>query len=174
MSEDKLTMWLMEQWDDSTHFTEVHYNHYGSRGVVDLVINHGAGLTCDENVWAVEIKSDAAIESSTGANEILRQFNKQQSYFKRGVMNDEIPLQSVTHHLTFQASPKTVQHVLDNITLYANPKQAGSVQIREVGELNPAIVTRGKIIVDEHSEWLGEYVDLNHEKITDYTGGSDE
>lgn len=174
MSEDKLTMWLMEQWDDSSHFTEVHYNHYGSRGVADLVTVDNELFGDGKTTRVIEIKSDAAIEASTGANEILRQFNKQQSYFKKGVITDEIPLQNVKHHLIFQASAKTVQHVLDNISLYGNPKQAGSVLIREVGELNPAIVTRGKIIVDEHSAWLGKYVDLNHEKITDYTGGSDE
>lgn len=178
MSEDKLTMWEIERWQQSDfherHYTEVHYNHYGTRGVVDLVVveDHPDGPGATTHVF--EMKSDEAIRSATGANEILRQFNKQQSFFEKGIVDSEITIDNVKHQLVFAASSFTVQHVLDNISLYGNPNQSGSIIIREVGEATPAIVSGGRILVGHGVEWMRQYADLDNEKIDDYTGGSDE
>lgn len=172
MSEDELATYLMEEFSDESHYLEVHYNHYGTRGVVDLVSVNVASDGSSHTIIR-ELKADHAVRESTGANEILRQFKKQIGYFEDGC-EEEILLESVQHVLTFKASLETVQHVKENLSMYANPNLGGRVLIREVGEIRPVIATPKGLIVQQGSGWLGEYVSLDNPKVVDCRGGNDE
>lgn len=102
--------------------TEKHYNHYGNRGVADLFCRRvwDSGVESDH---VYEFKSDAAIEGSTGANEIIRQFNKMCKFFYK---DDEIDLPKttawsfadVTFELCFNPTPLALEHVIDNLEIY--------------------------------------------------------
>lgn len=60
-----------EKWNKID--SEVHYNHYGSRGVLDLVISN-------ESIHnLIEVKG-----SVTSANEVIRQCKRHQEYFFKG------------------------------------------------------------------------------------------
>ena len=179
MSEDELAQMIMEEtYSNYEYYTEVHYNHYGTRGVVDLVeVIQWSGPGCDPS--AIELKSDAAIDQSTGANEILRQFNKQISYFSKGVADNRVPTNGLHHKLVFEATEKTITHVVENISLYANPKQDGIIKIHppeavEDGGPYPAPVSHGKIQMSEYTEWLADYVDPSIDAVNDTRGDNDE
>lgn len=180
MSENELAQMIMENAPSNyEHYTEVHYNHYGTRGVVDLVevIQWKDHPGCDPN--AIELKSDAAIDQPTGANEILRQFNKQISYFSKGVADNRVPTNGLQHKLVFEATKKTITHVVENISLYANPKQDGIIKIHppeavEEGGPYPAPVSHGKIQMSEYTEWLRDYVNPSVEAVNDARGGDNE
>lgn len=60
---------------------EAHYNHYGNRGVVDLYAIMGGW-----NGHVYEIKSETAVRNATGANEVIRQFNRMREYFSKGAI----------------------------------------------------------------------------------------
>jgi len=99
--------------DDSTEWKpEVHYNHYGDRGVVDL-LQIQTYDECD-HLRVYELKCQSAIESVTGANEILRQFNRHRTYFFRGSSYDASDYSSITFELTFAATQPCYQHVRNN------------------------------------------------------------
>lgn len=136
---------------------EKHYNHYGDRGVADLFIREREPNGV-ENDYVYEFKSDAAIEAATGANEIIRQFNRMCSYFYK---DDEIDLpdtrawenSAITFELCFNATPTAFEHVLDNYEIYesiAQPvvpgglRDAGAwVTFRVDGEKAPIPATYG-------------------------------
>lgn len=121
--------------------TEVHYNHYGSRGVVDLVIEEYNDPSQDElQAWAnshelpieiahqalgstvvsvVELKSHSAIKSCTGANEITRQFNSHREYFVKGT-DDYNTSQKMFYWLIFVCDEKCHQHLSQNRAIYKN------------------------------------------------------
>ena len=174
MSEDELAKDIIRVQPSPPikhHYTEVHYNHYGSRGVVDLVTVAGYGHTTTVR----ELKSEHAVEKSTGANEILRQFNKQQSYFKKGVEDSRIPTEDVRHKLIFEATQKTIEHVVDNISLYGNPNQSGSVLIWPTeGDRLVAVVADEQIQMSDDRAWLTEYLDPAIDAVNDTRGGGND
>ena len=102
--------------------TEKHYNYYGDRGVADLFTRttHPSGAQTDR---VFEFKSEDAVRDATGANEILRQFNRMCSYFYK---DESITLPKatawnqarITFVLCFDATPTTYKHVLDNHEIY--------------------------------------------------------
>lgn len=93
---------------------EAHYNHYGSRGVVDLVERGGLKT----NVY--EIKSESALDSVTGANEIVRQFNKHQEFFHKGYSGSLKT--ELFYFLLFDATKKTLTHIFENRQIYDSIK----------------------------------------------------
>lgn len=90
---------------------EVHYNHFGDRGVVDLVAEYG-------NVFQLfELKADPAIEDAAGANEIIRQFKRMEDYFFKDDSNTD-PGKHIEYKLAFYPTELSLQHLNDNYSLY--------------------------------------------------------
>lgn len=103
---------------------EAHYNHYGSRGVADLYIEKVEIVDGEKRYYEhklYEIKSDYAIENSTGANEIIRQFNKMRRYFFKD--DSWVKRGSVHFELCFIATPKSAEHVHENQELYKHLRE---------------------------------------------------
>jgi len=95
-------------------FTEEHYNHYGNRGVVDLFVSEW-----QDHLY--ELKSEHAVRKATGANEIIRQFNKMRKFFYKG--SDHIPARDVQFELCFTPSELTFRHLAENAEMYASVVQ---------------------------------------------------
>jgi len=97
---------------------EVHYNHYGTRGCVDLLNRKKYSFNGQPRVQdaVYEIKSDSAVQQATGANEIIRQYNKMRTYFYKAnpVKNLIMP----RFELVFIPTKKTVAHVIENSEVY--------------------------------------------------------
>lgn len=121
MSEDKLTNTILNAVsEDDKAYPEAHYNYYGDRGVVDLYVEGS------ESAHLYEIKSESAVQNGeTGANSILRQFNRMRKFFFKDESWD-LPVESVsgsfsshlTFHLVFTASESNVQHLCENRNMY--------------------------------------------------------
>lgn len=128
MGEDELANALIESFRDDNHKVDIeveaHYNHYGDRGVADLFVrdrhktSDGSWPVVSEQVY--ELKSDVAIESVTGANEIIRQFNRMRRYFfkdedrhKKGA-----DWSQTTFELCFLPTETALLHVWDNREQY--------------------------------------------------------
>jgi len=116
--EDELVNKLVQYYrnDSMTESVQVekHYNHYGDRGIVDLV-------TDGFSLHLFEIKSPAAIDAATGANEIIRQFNRMREYY---VQDHEIePNHQATFELCFTPDVECLRHVETNMEMYKNITQ---------------------------------------------------
>lgn len=118
--------------------TEKHYNYYGDRGVADLFIREHMPSGVEDD-YVLEFKSDAAIRAATGANEILRQFNRMATYFYK---DPEIDLpttrawepSNISFSLCFNATPTAYEHLVENYEIYetiAQPSVPGG--LRESG-----------------------------------------
>lgn len=95
---------------------EEHYNHYGDRGVVDLFVSEGEW---QDHLY--ELKSEHAVREATGANEIIRQFNKMRKFFYEGT--DHFPAEDVQFELCFTPSDLTFEHLAENADMYASVVQ---------------------------------------------------
>lgn len=144
-NEDKMAMKLAEMADkdlcDQVYtYYEKHYNHYGSRGVADLYTQQCEGDWREDTVY--EIKADPAIREATGANEIVRQFNRMCKYFYAGVQESYPPKGSTTPRaeLTFVASETAFEHVIENYQIYQSLHR-GEVDA-VVGELETSVAIR--------------------------------
>ena len=117
ISEDRLTNRLVKHYNNlrGEHelAVEQHYNYYGDRGIVDLV----AEETDSGHVHLYEIKSNAAIDAVTGANEIIRQFNRMRRYFFRDESTRQ-PDGAVVFELCFLPTYEAYRHVHQNAELY--------------------------------------------------------
>jgi hypothetical protein len=91
---------------------EVHYNHYGDRGVVDLF-----GKVEEPSHHSIyEVKSEAAVRSATGANEIIRQYNRMRNYFYKGT--DHSKPKHTSYNLYFTATTYNLWHIHTNAEMY--------------------------------------------------------
>jgi len=121
ITEDELANSIIGQLDDGDAdrpwASEVPYNHYGDRGVVDLVHRFGEGSGRDE-LHVFELKSEYAVEQATGANEILRQFNRHRRYFFDGSDYTRSDYFSVRFELAFTATQSNFEHVRGNWNQY--------------------------------------------------------
>jgi hypothetical protein len=133
---------------------EAHYNYYGDRGVADLYIREIEDMDDGRTFYydkLYEIKSEAAVKSATGANEVIRQFNKMRKYFYKDESRT-VPT-DVHFELLFLPTEVTIEHLSKNMTLYQNC-QANQL-CEEVpsaqGDTAPAIVT-----VRDGSEGIGQ------------------
>lgn len=109
---------------------EAPFNHYGARGAVDLFTHEDNGHGGKAKL--LEVKSQAAIEVSTGANEILRQFNRMRKYF---FASDDRSLPvgrqgTVTYELSFIANPVAWKHFQNNEPMYT---EAVTSQLSGIG-----------------------------------------
>ena len=117
-TEDELATTVMGSvgTDETVWEPEVHYNHYGDRGVVDLLQTDTYETSQTMRVY--ELKCQPAIEAATGANEILRQFNRHRTYFFKGTDYKATDYEGVTFELTFAATQPCYEHVRDNWSQY--------------------------------------------------------
>jgi len=118
MSESEMFARIQRTHEYDETFAEVQYNHYGNRGVVDLVGVDDYGDNPGRSVAVFELKSEYAVGQATGANEIARQFTKQQEYFEQGQDRVNSPPDAVAHHLVFDYTKSNVDHVIQNAALY--------------------------------------------------------
>jgi hypothetical protein len=94
---------------------EAHYNHYGDRGIADLYIVTET-IDGEKEGKAFEVKSDSAVQEATGANEIIRQYNRMRRYFFQDEQRT-VP-DYCCFELCFVVSEKTVKHVCENFNTY--------------------------------------------------------
>lgn len=125
--EDKLVNAIIQDYkgwsslyDEQIFEPEAHYNHYGTRGVADLFIKEieivdGTKYEYDN---LVEVKSGFSVSQATGANEIVRQFNKMRRNFYLDEDRDEPD--AIKMELAFTIEPETVKHVADNLNIYTS------------------------------------------------------
>lgn len=121
---------------------EAPYNHYGDRGVVDLVTRMKV-TTFEQNLgqeWektgtaqnVYEVKSPNAVQQATGANEILRQYNRHRRYFYKDEEHS-LPSQG-KFELAFIPHPVTVKHVADNYRMYAGCNEDSYIDRDDIKE----------------------------------------
>lgn len=131
-------------------FYEKHYNHYGSRGVADLYAQQFEGDWRADTVY--EVKGDSAIRNATGANEIVRQFNRMCKYFYAGVEHSYPPRGSYPPQaeLTFIATELAFEHINENYDIYKSLQgktvdaAVGTIEcgvaIRSLGEITQPFI----------------------------------
>ena len=95
-------------------YPEAHYNHYGTRGVADLYLTEGSS-----SGHLYELKSESAIRQDTGANAVIRQFNKMGEYFFEG-SDHSVPKNYLTFELCFTPSEFAIRHLAENGGLYSS------------------------------------------------------
>lgn len=141
--EDEIVTALMDE--EAECKPEVHYNHYGDRGVVDLVKIDRSEKPYGMTVY--EVKSPAALREVTGANEIIRQFNRHKEYFIPGT-NYSSDYFDVRYELCFYLSEETLEHVMSNWSLYETLREGleSNVVLRYPGYNQPVIVREGEVL----------------------------
>ena len=138
--EDNIVGEIIEVWeqheDDYQITPEAHYNHYGDRGVADLCISN------NETVRAFEIKSKSSLKNVTGANEVIRQYNRMVKYLPK---DGEWDADHYHFRLVFENSYSAVNHVYENWSMYKKLNHGevafgdmttSSVSIYDEGALN--------------------------------------
>jgi hypothetical protein len=98
-------------------YPEAHYNHYGNRGIADLYV-----ITGDWDGHLYELKSESAVRQATGANEIIRQFNKMREFFFSG-SSHKPPTKWMDFELCFTPTEYNFRHLAENADLYATITQ---------------------------------------------------
>lgn len=156
VTEDSIVASIIEKaeynyGDSAAVIPEVHYNYYGDRGVVDAVmevVHHPSKDEVDELVeantvprdWAEraltskhltvhEVKSEMALDGVTGANEVVRQFNRHREYFFKGSGYTPSNYQSVSWQLVFAPSEAVYQHISDHVQIYQNLDEYDNVSL---------------------------------------------
>jgi hypothetical protein len=126
MKEDELTNAIIKRSrpsdkhpsvDPPEMYPEAHYTHYGNRGVADLYIHHNNSAGAPKRGHVFEIKSEPAVRNATGANEIIRQFNRLREFFFLG-SEHEVP-NVIDFELCFLPTKHNMNHVLKNEAMYA-------------------------------------------------------
>ena len=127
-SEDDLTNGLIRHYQDAEFVhvmeSEVFYNDYGMRGFPDLHMVYEWLHDGIIESQLIEVKSEYAVKRATGANEIIRQFNKMRRHFYED--EDQIvPMRQfewqdlfLGFELAFIPSEYTLLHLLDNNEMY--------------------------------------------------------
>lgn len=160
--EDELVNALIEadrgidSWE-STYEPEAHYSHFGTRGVVDLYIQQSL-QTGKRRDHIYEIKSDSAVKNSSGANEIIRQYNR----MREGFYKDESrgrPRQIIME-LAFTVTPVAVYHVVENFQMYVSADEVDVTPSTKLANADSKIVFR----TAEHPHWSLELVNKDGEQ----------
>lgn len=159
MKEDKITNALIETFksreesDINPHYKveaspEVHYNYYGSRGVVDLFVRDYEIENCPPNDHVFEIKS-----TPKSANEVIRQFKRMEKTFYMDESRSEGD--RVIFELCFTPKEENLRHVAENFEMYhsllKNFRENGykvNVTMRHPDDTNPVMLVH-KYILDD-------------------------
>lgn len=134
--EDDLTEGLIEDYQSRDHIQiiepEAHYDHYGHRGWPDLFAVFLRPAEALFEYHLIEVKSEHAVKTATGANEIIRQFNQMRRYFyeddRHHVALPEFEFQEVVlvFELAFIPTDHTILHIFDNKRIYTEAITADS------------------------------------------------
>jgi len=128
ITEDELANSIIDGFEDGDAdqpwASEVPYNHYGDRGVVDLVHRFDTGPGRDQ-LTVFELKSEYAVEQAGGASEILRQFNRHRRYFFDGSDYTRSDYFGVRFELAFTATQSNHEHVRENWEQYQTVLESG-------------------------------------------------
>jgi len=155
MKEDRIVETLIQRYSDKDTRIDVekHYSHYKKSGVVDLVVNN----TDSRRVHTIEVKSDTAVQETTGANEILRQFNRHKEYFMDGIDHTQYTWSrgGDYYDLVFAATEQCLRHLRENRLIYNTVDQKPQTSIYVI---HPDVRCRGFPIRDDalHSGWPGQ------------------
>jgi len=164
--EDELAKAELESYDECR--LEVPYNNYGTRGVVDFVgINH---VEDGREIRAIEFKSESAVINATGANEIIRQFNRQVENFHT---HDDFGNYSdyITHLLVFYPTQAVVDHVSGNLELYRTVvSQYGNanVYLKHPESDAPLVVSKDGIACQVGARAAIDETDIDGQSILHY------
>jgi hypothetical protein len=162
--------------DEVAFHPETPYNNYGERGVVDLYMTliEDSGNPVKQGV-AIEVKADPAVQQATGANEILRQYNRMRKNF----FADEtrtVPKYGA-FELCFVVSPVTVEHVAENLKMYQSASKSRLNPVHEDNAMNssgilfrnpdpneyqPAPLPADHLNIDTPSGWRELLTDMPH------------
>lgn len=110
---------------------EAHYDYYGTRGVADLYVQRKPDVGPRRDL-VYEIKSDAAVKNASGANEIIRQYNRMREAFYKD--DSRKRPRRVGMELVFTITPAAVFHVAENILMYAATSKSSVLD--DFGELS--------------------------------------
>ena len=103
---------------DAMIYPEAHYHHYGERGSVDLYIyvDNYVGAPTYGNL--IEMKSKYAVQNVTGANAIIRQFNRMREFF---FLDESWTTPNIVHYeLSFLPSEYNIRHLYKNEAMYVS------------------------------------------------------
>jgi len=159
---------------------EAHYNHYGNRGVADLhvrkTLKKGNMTSLQDSLY--EIKGASAISNSTGANQIIRQFNRMRNFFYK---DESLAHPDRVHcELTFTLEPECVEHIIENYEMYQSVHQTDEIStqtidasaqlvlFREPGVDEPAHIDFGSVSLADPEEYLNRVEKMStqpHAKI---------
>jgi hypothetical protein len=126
MREDELATAVVEHveaaFDDPEVRLEEPYNHYGTRGVVDV---YARTAPPERMTYLAELKADPAVRMAAGANEILRQYRRTERYFFRDDAHDlrtRLGRDGPGLHLLLLFAPTVncVEHIFEHRSLYAS------------------------------------------------------
>lgn len=162
MKEDQLTNALVDfekkQVDQQSKFIiqpEKHYNHYGTRGVIDLYSRRGKDTIREKRRdHLYEVKSN--VKSVDKCNEIVRQFQKMKENFYKGT---ELKRPSkVAFELVFTPSEKIFEHFQKNISIYqtlhnSDFNNRSFVSFRHPEKITPVVVTNSTMEFGT-KEWI--------------------
>jgi hypothetical protein len=121
----------LEKYCGEYNFTtlpEASYNHYGERGYVDIFVELNFA-EAGSVAYICEIKSESAVREATGANEIVRQFNKMRENFFRG--SSHKPPDNFEFELCFTPTEYNIRHIYDNIEIYHSSCEQTLIDIGE-------------------------------------------
>ncbi|MFC4541251.1 hypothetical protein ACFO5R_04855 [Halosolutus amylolyticus] len=164
---------------DFDAYPEAHYNHYGNRGVADLYIVEESDDRPNANGFVYELKSEYAVRQATGANEIIRQFNKMREFFFDGSSHDH-PTNLVRFTLGFAGTEYNLRHIYENQEMYAatvknsynsvdGVESESVIQLNDPETLAPVVVlgrANGEIIEPlAADDEFGPYVAERNEEI---------
>ena len=126
MREDRLATAVVEHLEAAFEDPEIRleepYNHYGTRGVVDV---YARTAPPERVTYLAELKADPAVRMAAGANEILRQYRRTERYFYRDDAHDlrsRLGRDGPGLHLLLLFAPtaRCVEHVFEHRSLYAS------------------------------------------------------
>jgi len=126
MREDELATAVVEHFeaafDDAEIRLEEPYDHYGTRGVVDV---YARTAPPERVTYLAELKADPAVRMASGANEILRQYRRTERYFFQDDAHDlrtRLGRDGPGLHLLLLFAPtvQCVEHVFEHRSLYGS------------------------------------------------------
>jgi len=160
MKEDQLTNAIIQKLDTEKIIEpEAHYNHYGTRGVVDLYVRNIHQRKPNDHLY--EIKANPK-----DANKVIRQFQKMRNYFYRD--KDRAKPEKTRFELCFTAEPGNLQHVKNNSEMYRSLAENYPnviITFRHPENIRPVHIFTRKWDVDSKDFWRHAEREKQAEKL---------
>jgi len=129
---------------------EEHYNHYGTRGIVDLFIREKqeySGGREGVTDYIIEVKSELR-----NANEVIRQANKMHDYFYKG--SDWAKPFRNYFSLYVELNPSNYSHIKENMHMYQSLSQKGiSIFFCDDEGLAARVFPTGDVTIFDFERW---------------------